>query len=167
VPDAKTEGPESLIFLPRRFLIKALDYGLNTISIIDQIAPLRFHHKGRQMIVMPLRPDGASSPPAANPQPAPVSMPPSRPVLPPAPSPKSMITNPTSEGPSPASNDRKTPAEEAIDMTLLIRDKLNEGFNLLRDLSVKLKTINRDQKASAREMQSVRSTLRSIQGLKI
>lgn len=52
-------------------------------------------------------------------------------------------------------------------MTLLIRDKLNEGFSLLRDLSLKLKTINRDQKASAREMQSVRSTLRSIQGMKI
>ena len=78
-----------------------------------------------------------------------------------------MIANPTSEGPSPASNDQKTPAEEAIDMTLLIRDKLNEGFNLLRDLSLKLKAINRDQKTSAREMQAVRSTLRSIQGLKI
>ena len=77
-----------------------------------------------------------------------------------------MIPNPTSEGPAP-SNDQKTPVEEAIDMTLLIRDKLNDGFNLLRELSVKLKTITRDQKASAREMQSVRSTLRSIQGLKI
>ena len=77
-----------------------------------------------------------------------------------------MITNPTSEGPTP-STDQKTPTEEAIDMTLLIRDKFNDGFNLLRDLSVKLKTINRDQKTSAREMQSVRSTLRSIQGMKI
>ncbi|WP_397381986.1 DNA polymerase III subunit beta, partial [Prosthecobacter sp.] len=167
VLDAKAEGPEAMIFLSRRFLIKALDYGLTTISIIDQIAPLRFHNKGRQMIVMPLRPDGANTQPPANQQPAPVNMPPSRPVLPPAPPPKPMIANPTSEGPTPASNDQKTPAEEAIDMTLLIRDKLNEGFNLLRDLSVKLKTINRDQKASAREMQSVRSTLRSIQGLKI
>ena len=78
-----------------------------------------------------------------------------------------MITNPTSEGPSTASNDQKTPVEEAIDMTSLIRDKLNEGFNLLRDLSVKLKTINRDQKASSREFNSVRSTLRSLQGLKL
>ena len=78
-----------------------------------------------------------------------------------------MITNPTSEGPSPASNDPKNAVEEAIDMTLLIRDKLNEGFNLLRDLSVKLKTINRDQKASSREFNSVRSTLRSLQGLKL
>ncbi|MFZ2281092.1 MAG: DNA polymerase III subunit beta [Prosthecobacter sp.] len=165
VPDAKVEGPEALIFLPRRLLIKALDYGLSTISIIDQIAPLRFHNKGRQMIVMPLRPDGANTQPSANQQPAPVNMPPSRPVHPPAPPPKPMITNPTSEGT--AANEPKSPTEEAIDITLLIRDKLNEGFSLLRDLSLKLKAINRDQKASAREMQSVRSTLRSIQGLKI
>ena len=78
-----------------------------------------------------------------------------------------MITNPTSEGPSPASNDQKTPAEEAIDMTLLIRDKFNEGFNMLRDLGLKLKLANREQKMNAREMHSVRSTLRSLQGLKI
>ena len=76
-----------------------------------------------------------------------------------------MTTNPTSEGT--AASEPKSPTEEAIDITLLIRDKLNEGFSLLRDLSLKLKVINRDQKASAREMQSVRSTLRSIQGLKI
>ena len=78
-----------------------------------------------------------------------------------------MITNPSSEGPPPASNEPKNAVEEAIDMTLLIRDKLNEGFNLLRDLSVKLKTINRVQKASSREFNSVRSTLRSLQGLKL
>ncbi len=165
--DAKAEGPEALIFLSRRFIIKALDYGLNTISIIDQIAPLRFHSKGRQMIVMPLRPDGASTLHPENQQPAPVSMPLSRPVLTPGPPPKPMITNPTSEGPSPATNEPKNAVEEAIDMTLLIRDKLNEGFNLLRDLSVKLKTINRDQKSSSREFNSLRSTLRSLQGLKL
>ena len=76
-----------------------------------------------------------------------------------------MLNNPTPETPTP--NEQKNAVEEAIDMTLIIRDKFNEGFNMLRDLSVKLKTINRDQKASAREMQSVRSTLRSIQGMKI
>jgi hypothetical protein len=39
VSDAKAEGPEMTIFLSRRFLIKALEYGLNTISLIDQMAP--------------------------------------------------------------------------------------------------------------------------------
>jgi hypothetical protein len=52
-------------------------------------------------------------------------------------------------------------------MTLKVRDKFNEGFDMLRDLSLKLKVINRDQKASAREFSSVRSTLRSLQGLKL
>jgi DNA polymerase III sliding clamp (beta) subunit (PCNA family) len=159
VSDVKAEGPEVTIYLSRRFLIKALSYGLNTISLINDMSPLRFHTPAKQMIVMPLRMT-ASSPP-----PKPVNMPLPRPV-PPPPKQTPMISNPTSEGPPP-SNDQKTPTEEAIDMTILIRDKLNDGFNLLRDLSVKLKTINRDQKTSAREMQSVRSTLRSIQGMKI
>jgi hypothetical protein len=38
---------------------------------------------------------------------------------------------------------------------------------MLRDLGLKLKLANREQKMNAREMQSVRSTLRSLQGLKI
>jgi hypothetical protein len=165
VLDAKAEGPEALIFLSRRFLIKALDYGLNTISIIDQIAPLRFHNKGRQMIVMPLRPDGANTQPPPNQQPAQVNMPPPRPVLPAAPPPKSMITNPTPEEPTP--NGTPSPLEEALDLTLQIRDKFTDGFNLLRDLSTKLKAVHRDHKNSSREFNSVRSTLRSLQGLKL
>ena len=71
----------------------------------------------------------------------------------------------TPEAPPPS--ETKNAVEEAIDMTLLIRDKLNEGFNLLRDLSLKLKAINRDQKTNAREFGSLRSTLRTLQGLKI
>lgn len=163
VQDAKVEGPEITIFLSRRFLIKALEYGLNTISLIAFISPLRFHNKGKQMIVMPLRYDGTNTQAQAVQQPAPVNMPSSRPVPPPAP-PQERKLMIAPEAPTP--ND-KTATEEAIDMTLLIRDKLNEGFNMLRDLSMKLKVINRDQKTSAREFNSVRSTLRSIQGLKL
>ena len=67
----------------------------------------------------------------------------------------------------------KTPAaptttiEQAIDLTLQIRDKFNDGFNQLRDLSMMLKVINRDQKTNAREFGSIRSTLRSLQGMKL
>ena len=164
VPDIKGTGPEVTIFLDRRYLLKALGYGLNTISLIAFVSPLRFHNKGKQMIVMPLRNNGGDSQPATQQQPAPVNLPASRPVPPPTPPPERKVMI-TPEAPTP--NESKTATEEAIDMTLLIRDKLNDGFDMLRNLSLKLKAINRDQKTSAREFNSVRSTLRSIQGLKL
>jgi hypothetical protein len=76
-----------------------------------------------------------------------------------------MITNPTSE--EPPANGTPSPLEEALDLTLQIRDKFTDGFNLLRDLSTKLKAVHRDHKTSSREFNSVRSTLRSLQGLKL
>lgn len=57
--------------------------------------------------------------------------------------------------------------EEAIEMITQIRDKLIEPLNQLRDLALKLKSINREQKCNSKEFNTVRSTLRSLQGLKI
>jgi len=162
VPDIKGEGLEVTTFLDRRYLIKALDCGLNTISLIDELAPLRFHTKGKLMIVMPLRPDAVQSQPPVNNKPAVVNVPP-LPALPPERKP--MITHPTSEGPPPSG-----PAptiEEAIETILKLRDKFQDGMNQLRDLSLKLKFIQREQKTSSREFNTVRTTLRSLQGLKI
>lgn len=157
VLDVKGEGPEVTIFINRRFLTKAFDYGLNAIALINDISCLRFHNLGKQMIVMPLRPEGA------NPQPPAVTVIHSSPSASTPPH-KTMISSPTPEAPPP--HGPKTAVEEAIDMTLQIRDKLNEGFNLLRDLSIKLKGINRDHKNSAKDLQSVRSTLRQLQVMK-
>jgi DNA polymerase III sliding clamp (beta) subunit (PCNA family) len=161
VPDVKGNGPEVTIFLDRRYLLKALQFGLNTISLMDPISPLRFHCQGKQMIVMPVRenqPDNQA--PAAEHRP--------RAIPPPAPPQERTPMITPAEPPSPpATNGTKSPVEEAIDMTLQLRDKLNEGFNLLRDLSLKLKTINRDQRTNAREFNTLRSSLRSLQGLKL
>ena len=76
-----------------------------------------------------------------------------------------MTPQPNNE--EPAQNAQKSAIEEAIDMTLEIRDKLNESFNQLRDLSLKLKHINREQRTNTREYSTLRSTLRSLQSLKL
>jgi len=181
VPDVKATGPEITIFVNRKLLTKALHFGLNTLSLIDPLSPLRFHCQGKQMIVMPLRTNGNDVQPAATQQPAPVRVPTAPPpppppppaqqptaVQPPATQPqanKLMITTPNSEGPT--GNDSKSTLEEAIDMTLQIRDKFTDGFNLIRDLSLKLKCIHREHKTNSREFNSVRSTLRTLQGLKL
>jgi DNA polymerase III sliding clamp (beta) subunit (PCNA family) len=165
IADAKGTGPDITIFISRHFLIKALSYGLNTISLIEYLAPLRFHNQGKQMIVMPLRPGGSETPPHKTAPLTQAGQLAKTPTPQPSPIPKPMINNPTSEGPAP--NGPKTTLEECIDLSLAIRDKFNDGFNMLRDLGLKLKLANREQKLNAREMQSVRSTLRSLQGLKI
>lgn len=54
---SKAEGKEITVFLDRQFLTKGLKFGLNTISLIDEMSPLRFHNEKKQMIVMPLRGD--------------------------------------------------------------------------------------------------------------
>lgn len=74
-----------------------------------------------------------------------------------------MITPATPE----PSADNPPTMEEVIEMVAQIREKLFEPLNQLRDLSLKLKLINREQKSNSKEFNTVRSTLRSLQGLKI
>lgn len=152
VPDSEGAGPEMTVFFNRQFLIKALEYGLNTISLISFVSPIRFHNQGKQMIVMPLRLGDqlADQPP--------------QPQTPQEPTPMIKASPPQT---SPSEEPKTAAMEEAIDLTLKLRDTLNAGFNMLRDLSGKLKLINREQRTNAKEFGAVRSTLRSLQSLRI
>ncbi len=158
VADIKADGPENYIFLDRRYMLQVLQFGLNTISIIDSISPARFHNgHGKQMIVMPVRAEADASPP-----PPPVHQP-----EPPPPPKPIMITTDTPVQPPPPSSGNKTPIEEAIDITLQFRDLFQNGLNLARDLNAKLKSINRMQRDSSKEFDALRSSLRSLQSFKL
>jgi DNA polymerase III sliding clamp (beta) subunit (PCNA family) len=50
-------GKDITIRLNRHYLIKALRFGLHRLDLTDSLSPMRFSHQGRQMIVMPVRPD--------------------------------------------------------------------------------------------------------------
>lgn len=159
VSSAKGQGNDITIFCDRRLLLKALGYGLNNITLTEHLSPLRFHSEGKQMIVMPLRPNESDQAPASSspaPPHRPLQMRP--PLQPQPPSPQRMTTPPPLQAPT--ASGEKSVIEECIDLCLAIRDKFSE-------LGLKLKLANREQKTTAREMQSVRSTLRSLQGLRI
>ena len=57
--------------------------------------------------------------------------------------------------------------EDALDLLYALRESFIEGVAGLKDLSAKLKLIQREQKANEREIQSARSTLRSLQKVKL
>jgi DNA polymerase III sliding clamp (beta) subunit (PCNA family) len=150
--DANPKGPDVTIFLDRQYLLKALQFGLNSIDLNDPVSPIRFHSHGKQLIVMPVR---IEPQPLNNRQPA---------VNPPPPERKPM--NP-SEAPPPPTIGNKSAIEEAIDLTNALRDRFLDGVTQMKDLSLKLKLINREHRTSHREFDTVRSTLRSLQSLKL
>jgi hypothetical protein len=167
----KGDGPDVTVLLDRQFLIKALQFGLNTIGIIDEISPLRFCQGGRQMIVMPLRPDATQSRPASAPSAAPAQVaPPATPPRsaespPPTPMPNTETTTPVV--PQPRNPADRPPLETALARLETIKAAYRETLAELSRLSDVLKQALRDQRISQRESHTMRSTLRSLQSLRL
>ena len=56
--------------------------------------------------------------------------------------------------------------DEALEVVETLKTSFQEALAGLKDLAAKLKAVQKEQKASDREVQTDRSTLRSLQGLK-
>jgi DNA polymerase III sliding clamp (beta) subunit (PCNA family) len=171
VPQIKATGADVTVFLDRRLLIKALEFGLLTIGIIDELSPLRFSQGGRQMIVMPVR---AAQGEPANPSPPQPASPPREPASrnSPAPVPEPPTPRPTmrneSPVPIPDPNPQAAPRfEDVLQLVDSLREVYAGGMAQLKDLSLKLRLLQRGHKTSEREMQSVRHTLRSLQSVRL
>ncbi len=163
VSECQGSGPEVTIFVDRRLVVKALRYGLNTFHIHDEMSPLRLSSKGKQMVVMPVRATVPVHPP--RPQPKPVQ----RPVIPTQPhQPPPLNSTPSSQAPQPPAVHVQIPTlEEVMEQTQQLRELLQNGLQHAKELTGKLRFLQREQKSSDREVQTVRSRLRFLQGLKI
>lgn len=174
IQEAGVSGPETTIFLDRRTLLKALSFGLSRIQIIDPMSPLRFSLLGRQMIVMPMRISSSSK--ANAPASAAAHNPP-----PPAeqPTPPAMQTNTptttqvrtTGASGSPIVTTGKEEAKSSLELALVQIEAIKAGFresiNGLSKLGDHIRQSMREQKASEKEIQGVRQTLRSLQAVRI
>jgi DNA polymerase III sliding clamp (beta) subunit (PCNA family) len=180
------KGPEVTIHLNRHLLVKALEFGLLRLDIIDSLSPLRFSHEGRQIIVSPLRADSSSSKPA--PAQPPVSEPngngEAEPVKPHQPAanaaqpertsmPRASTTTASNGNgnatPSNGNGDHaeKTSIESAVDQIETVKGSLRSAKDGLNQLLDTLKQVQRDHKTSEREVQSVRTTLEKLQSVKL
>lgn len=188
-PQVKGKGPDVTVFVDRRFVIKALEFGLLSLGIIDEMSPLRFSQGGKQMIVMPIRPHSAV-PPQARPRqpavtrhadtPAPTARSaetppaateaapsPRRDALPPASIPQPTMSPESTSSPSGESAHGMPRIDDVLQMVDVIREGCLRSAGQLKDLSGKLRLIQRGQRSSEREMQSFRQTLRSLQGVRL
>ncbi len=181
VPDTKGKGPDMAIFVDRQYVQKALGFGLHTLSLIDPSSPLRFTSGGKQLIVMPVRlevsPTTASAPPTSKETAPPTPPSPAeQPITTPTPMQTSTNGNhppTTANGSStcaPANTDKQEPKpslEAALVQIEAMKTGFREGINSLTKLGDSIRQALREQKASEKEIQGVRQTLRSLQGVRI
>ena len=165
------KGPDVTVHLNRHLLLKALEFGLVRLDLIDPLSPLKFSDGGRQMIVMPTRPNPAPTPAPQPTTPTPAAQ--SEPQAAEQPESKTMPekTNGHTTGDASRTAATNTTAKSALDTAIaqieVVRGDFRSGIAGLNKLAEALKQAQRENKASDKEIQSVRQTLRQIQAVRI
>jgi len=180
VPGASILGKPVEVCLNRTYLTKALRMGLSEIEINAEIGvPLVCRSTGKMMIIMPINtkapptPAPADQTESAPPEPA-AEIKPSEPQ-PPPPTETIQERNTTSMTQTTASNAAKTSEAEAkssamkgaLDHLEKIKTALREVIGQLNDTATLLKAAEKENRATEKEFESVRATLRSLQKVSI
>ncbi len=177
IAGVKAKGRDLRIFLNRNFLIKALQFGLTKVETIDALSPLRFSHGGRQMIVMPTRPDPAPTPAPQPTSPAPAAQnepqAQNEPTAPEQPEerkttmPEKTNGNTTGAKSTDTTTSEKSALETALAQIEVVRGDFRNAIAGLNKLAEALKQAQRESKTSDKEIASVRQTLRSLQSVRL
>lgn len=194
VPDVTVIGKSVEVALNRGYLLKALRFGLHQIQILDSLSPLILTAPGKTMIVMPIRMQDPSDPaptPAKSANGAqPISQNENTPVAPPSAPGVNHTTEKTeqimpmattmtapergniraqangSNGQEESGETRST-FKAALEHIDRIKTNLKDIIGDLNDALSMLKTVEKEQKASSKEIEVVRAKLREIQSVEI
>lgn len=155
IPGVSIDGPPMAISFNREYLLLCFRLGLSTIQLIDDLSPLVFTKDGQRAVVMPLRSDTDAPSPAPEPQPEAQAAPAQTPET----TPMTTTAAATTETEPPIVEVLKTVDELREDLKQVLRN-LNHTYALLRQLE-------KEKKATDKEIESVRAKLREIQAVKI
>ncbi len=174
IEPVRTTGRDATVYLNRDYLAKALRFGLTRIEIIDEMSPLRFVSGGRQMIVMPVRPDAATpvpakppQPPAANSNPPPEEAQEERNTTMRQPNGSATGTPTNGAQRSAQTTEDKSALETALAQVEIVRGDFRNAIAGLNKLGEALKAAQREQKSADKEVQSARQTLEKLQSVRI
>ncbi len=157
------DGPDQHIKLNRNYLAQALRFGLHHLGLTDNVTPVTFSKEGKRLVVMVLRPDNYQAP--ADQAPEPVT---------PQPSPANETPAQTQETEKPMASETKstttapTPIiEDVLTRVSTLKDNLKDFLRDLQEIHSLLKQVEKEKKATDKEVETVRAKLREIQSVKI
>lgn len=184
VPDVSVAGKAVEVALNRTYLLQALRFGLNRIQARG-LDPVIFSNGGKMMVVMPLRiqapvepapapklePSQTENAPAALP-----SAPEAQPQTATTPMSATVTTTAPERGHTRANNgangqeengESRSSFKAALEQIDRIKANLRDVLGNLSDAVTMLKAAEKEQRASAKEIQTVRAKLREIQSVEI
>ncbi|MFA5033943.1 MAG: hypothetical protein WC614_13125 [bacterium] len=177
VPAVKIEGKPVTIHLNRTYLLQAMEFGLTQFEAQDSLSAMRFRNQGRQMIVMPVNVEGtppaqAPAEPTAPATPATTPTTPASEPKPPVVQPQPTTTTTTERKPIMPKSETKTPENgsaltKAVQQVEAVKDALREAIRGLNDVEDSLKLAQKERKATDKEIDSVRSTIKSLQKVQL
>ncbi len=172
------KGADVVVYLNRELLSKALRFGLTQLELIDGMSPVRLSDReGHQMIIMPVRTgaDPIKKPVKeenGNGEAKPVN---SETETPPEQQERNNM--PTTNGNGHQTNggtngtgngaEEKPAVEAALEKIETVKGSYREAIRGLNELTDLLKLVQREQKNTNREVQSVRTTLEKLQMVRI
>jgi DNA polymerase III sliding clamp (beta) subunit (PCNA family) len=177
VEDAVVTGDNLTITVDRNFALKALKWGLTEMALIDALSPLVFSAPGRRLVAMPMRTEGLS--PVSIPEPV-ESTPTTQPTTQEEPITESTMSTNTEETTEPQPVNRLAALPEAptapepptkptirtvIEQIDGIRDALRSTVRQFGDVVEALRVVERDRKATDKEVEIVREKLRALQSV--
>ena len=177
IEDTVVTGDNLTITVDRNFALKALKWGLTEMALIDALSPLVFSAPGRRLVAMPMRTEGLS--PVNIPDPV-ESTPPNQPTTQEEPITESTMPTNTEETTEPQPVNRLAALPEAptnpappakptirsvIEQIDGIRDSLRSTVRQFSDVVESLRLVEKDRKATDKEVEAVREKLRALQGV--
>lgn len=162
IADVKITGKPVIAALNREYLQTALRCGLDEIRILSELEPLLFLNPGKRMFVMPVRLTGPVTVKAPESKPAPTP----QPTTPPQPNAEA---KPERKPDMPkASTKPETPKPAQTQLTLIdqveqIKETLKTVIRDLTTLADSAKQAEKDKRASEKEVEAARATLKKLQ----
>jgi DNA polymerase-3 subunit beta len=167
ITDVKITGKSVTTALNREYLETALRCGLDEIRIHNELEPILFLKPGKRMIVMPVHLVGPPAQITAKPTPATQTQPTNPPASTPAEERKTEMAKTTNPSPKPEPTQPAATSPSLIDQVEMIKESLK---NIIRDLTAVIEAVKqaeKDKRASEKEVESVRSTLKKLQQVTI
>jgi DNA polymerase III sliding clamp (beta) subunit (PCNA family) len=183
-------GADQQVCLDRTFITKALRFGFTEFAVQDSLNPVLFTAPGRKFVAAVMRLDDAPVAPQADTQPTPTSPQEAvqaeavEPAIPSAAQPvnstettNAMPTNNITTLPAPERSGLKptngnngetgTAMKAVVEAVERIKTNLRDVVSDLNDMLDLLKAAEKEKKATLKEVESVRATLRSLQKVEL